>query len=464
VVSAALLLISLSAIAGFTAFHSGGMSDLHWRIAIAATAVVAVLYVLLDRRDGAPELDRRTRVLLTALLVYVGIQAIPLPVQVLDVLSPARAEATRALITAGIDQKLATLSVAPSVTLYRLFTIATYIVMFLLSREAGWKLRSNPWLAVTPLVVIAVAESLTGIAQHTAAVTVTPAHGTYVNRNHFSGLLELALPFAVLYPVYTVMQMAQRRPAKSTGGALALISVVAGTTLLVGILFSLSRMGFAVTLLSLFLIAALLVSKYVSHRGRLAAIGSLTVATLLAFIFLPPDELIERFAQLASSDHFKSETRLQLWKETLRLLSDYPVFGCGAGGYESAFLKYQDVVPLTAVEYAHNDYLQWVAELGTIGFLIAAALVALFVQASVLAWRSHPTPAGRMVALACFASFAALLIHSIVEFQSFIPANALMMSWIAGIASSLTIEWEPISMNDLFGRPAVITVSVTSAR
>jgi O-antigen ligase len=188
------------------------------------------------------------------------------------------------------------------------------------------------------------------------------------------------------------------------------------------------------------------------------------VATLLAFIFLPPDQLIERFAQLASSDHFKSETRLQLWKETLRLLSDYPVFGCGAGGYESAFLTYQDVVPLTAVEYAHNDYLQWVAELGVIGFLIAAALVALFVHASVLAWRSHPTPAGRMVALACFASFAALLIHSIVEFQSFIPANALMMSWIAGIASSLTIEWEPISMNDLFGRPAVITVSVTSAR
>lgn len=462
--SAVILLICLGSVAAFAAFNHGGMSDLHWRISITAIAAVGVVYAFLQRKSAAPDLEPRTRLLLVGLLAYVAFQAVPLPVETLEVLSPARAEATRALASADVHQNFASLSVTPALTVARLFTLAAYVLMFLLSREAGWKLRTNPWLATAPLIIIAVVEAVTGIYQHTAASVVTAAHGSYVNRNHFAGLLEVALPFAVLYPVYSAMQLTQPRKAKAASGALALLSVAAGTTILVGILFSLSRMGFAATLAALFLTAALLVSRAVTRYGRLVAITGIAIATVLAFVFLPPDQLIERFAQLASSEHFKSETRLQVWKETLRLVSDYLMFGCGAGGYESAFLKYQDMVPLTAVEYAHNDYLQWLAELGIFGFLLAAAIVTTFVRSCITGWRSHPTPAGRMVALGCFASSTAFLIHSVVDFQTFIPANALAITWIAGVASSLTIQWDPLPISDLFGTPRTITVSLSAAR
>ena len=39
------------------------------------------------------------------------------------------------------------------------------------------------------------------------------------------------------------------------------------------------------------------------------------------------------------------------------LISEYRFFGCGLGGFESVFLKYQAVANNFRVEFAHNDYL-----------------------------------------------------------------------------------------------------------
>jgi hypothetical protein len=41
----------------------------------------------------------------------------------------------------------------------------------------------------------------------------------------------------------------------------------------------------------------------------------------------------------------------------------------------------------------------------------------------------------RLLLVACTGSFVAIGIHSIVDFNLYIPANAMILAWIGGIAS-----------------------------
>jgi O-antigen ligase len=41
-----------------------------------------------------------------------------------------------------------------------------------------------------------------------------------------------------------------------------------------------------------------------------------------------------------------TDTRLAIWADTLRLVKAYPLFGAGAGAYESALYRYKTADPL----------------------------------------------------------------------------------------------------------------------
>jgi hypothetical protein len=40
------------------------------------------------------------------------------------------------------------------------------------------------------------------------------------------------------------------------------------------------------------------------------------------------------------------------------------------------------------------------------------------------------------LAIACAGSFTAILLHSFVDFNLYVPANSLLFAWIAGIGSA----------------------------
>jgi len=147
------------------------------------------------------------------------------------------------------------------------------------------------------------------------------------------------------------------------------------------------------------------------------------VGVAVLFIYLPPDQLVRRFAALAETEEITADTRVEIWRETLHLIQAYPWTGSGAGTYESAFYRYKTVAPMNTVDYAHNDYLQWLAELGGVGFGIWLAAAAGVVRAA----RRHPAALGALAAMA---------LHSVVDFNLYIPANALAVAWMAGMGAA----------------------------
>lgn len=306
-------------------------------------------------------------------------------------------------------------------------------MLFLIVRYIAGQ-TTNPWFLAAPLVLIAALEAILGLFQFYLSSGQTPAHGTYVNRNHFAGLLEMALPFALMYSVAVLRRNHSRWTSPLRPAIVACAGLALAALLLLGTLHSLSRMGFTCAIF-----AVLLCVLCVSVVNKVFLVAAL--AAPLLFLFLPSDQLIERFGSLDFSDGLTRQDRLELWRETLPLIAAYPVFGCGLGGYESAFMPYKTSGPLLTDDYAHNDYLQSLAELGVAGFLILAALIGAVLFHAIRAVLRPATPGRRALAAACVASIAAILLHSTVDFNLYMPANALVLAWVSAIAT--TIEGLP---------------------
>jgi O-antigen ligase len=163
-------------------------------------------------------------------------------------------------------------------------------------------------------------------------------------------------------------------------------------------------------------------------------VGALVLA---GFVFLPPERLIQRFAEFVSTDGLTSEGRTELLVETIPLIRAYPVFGCGLGGYETAFSRFKISGVLVTDDFVHNDYLQLLAELGAIGFVIGAALAFSVVRITLRSAVKSSDPEARYFGVACLGALFTIALHSLVDFNLYIPANALLLAWISGMTISV---------------------------
>ena len=452
-------LSSLAAIFGYAVFQFGGVVTEDWSVCLLALGLLALVYWFrTSRADRAPPLDRKLRWLLVLLSSYVAFQLVPLPSFLLRVLSPARAELFDGAAQALPGIAFAPLSVVPSETFSHFLRIAAYALVFLLVREITERISHRPWTLAFPIILIAALEAGLGLLQQAVGGPGAIARGTYINRNHFAGLLEMALPFAAIYPVAVMRRVRSRRHSPAGPAVKACAVLAVATVLLLGIIYSFSRMGLVAALCSLLVMGILALSPGLSAKGKFLMVGSIAGLVMLSFVFLPPDRLIMRFAQLASAEGITAEGRLLMWGDTLELIAAYPLVGCGLGAYESAFLKYKVSHPLLTIDYAHNDYLQLLAELGMIGFLIGAALMLAVLAQAIRAASRHSEPNSRFLALACVGAMVAVLIHSLVDFNLYIPANAVLLAWISGMSAGWTIRSRKHSVWKALGVPEVLDV------
>ena len=121
----------------------------------------------------------------------------------------------------------------------------------------------------------------------------------------------------------------------------------------------------------------------------------------------------------------------------VQLVQDFPVLGSGPGTFYVAFPKYRPETIPVFYDYAHNDYVQIAAETGLVGLSLLGLVVVLSLGAAVRAQWVRRDPLMRGMAFASIMGTTALLIHSWVDFNLQIPANALLfmvvlaLGWIS---------------------------------
>jgi putative inorganic carbon (hco3(-)) transporter len=392
------------------------------------------------RSNPAP-LDRALTTLLIVFPSYVALQLVPLPLSWLRMLSPARAELASAALPIGIGDGRAPLSAAPALTMAQLLRLLCFICVFLLIRELTRRFAGRPWLTTLPVIAIGSGEAALGLAQYFGGAARATA--TYVNPDHYSCFLQMVLPFPLALAV-----IALRRRHGQEGGSLkrALVAcALLGCAVLIflGALYSISRMGIAAIAASLLVLLFLVPvaragKRKTAGRSIYVSAAAATIVLMLVIFVSAPVVLLERLGNRDTHEPLTADARVQIWRETVPMTADYRVFGSGLGTYASVFQKYRASAPEYLVDFAHNDYLQLLAELGVIGFALAGASALMILVRVVRSIGAGPATANRLMAAACAASLLALMLDSSVDFDFYIPANAMLAAWIAGMGTAQT--------------------------
>jgi putative inorganic carbon (hco3(-)) transporter len=322
-----------------------------------------------------------------------------------------------------------------------LASLAVFYVALFVSRRAE-SLR----VLVLGLVALGLFEALYGLVQYTSGwqqifsykkvFYVAQATGTYINPNHFAGLLEMIVPLPLALALERLERLergshsrARYRASGSEGVAVLVFFLFSALLLLAAILFSRSRAGLVCASVTLVALAAWV--KVGWQRSTAALATAWVLAGSLVFgLWLGLGPVVSRYKELGRD----SQGRIGVWRDTLALVRMRPVLGWGPGTFPDAFPQVQSVLLNRMVDHAHNDYLEFAAEWGTLGAVLLFGTV-LWVLARAAYSCLHLRHRGnRFVHLGCCAGAGALLLHSTVDFNLQIPANALVFAALLGIA------------------------------
>lgn len=264
-------------------------------------------------------------------------------------------------------------------------------------------------------------------------IPVNPnATGTYVNRDHFSGMLEMALPLALALLAYHFHIPHDPRDDEAEGHGRpfhfnnTLVFLVVSLLLIVGIIFSRSRTGIALMILALPL-CALVFARHLGGRLVLGMSGvivalSLGIATSIGLI-----PVLNRFAVDPATD-LRWEIFAVAWEATKQHL---PV-GTGPGTFQAVFATYQPATIPNFINHAHNDYLEMLLEMGLIGSVLTLWGMGLYFRQWIIKQRMswdhfHFLRTGAGLGLLL------LLMHSFLDFQLHVAANNILASFLLGI-------------------------------
>lgn len=258
------------------------------------------------------------------------------------------------------------------------------------------------------------------------------ASGTYINPNHLAGLLEMLLPLALAY----VLAGRARPVTKVFLGYAALV-------VLAGIAATGSRGSWVATGLSLFLLFAALAS----HRSyRLPALAMLVLLIAGGSYFVAQNNPFqERLKQTFVGGQVDLNTRGDIWDATIRMWRDHVWLGVGPGHYNARWREYRPPSVQLQPDRAHNDYLNLLVDWGIAGGVIVAALLVVlvlgvrktwgYVRRSEREFKSNRSDKFAFVAGATF-GLVALAVHSVVDFNLHIPANAIIAVTLAALLCS----------------------------
>lgn len=258
--------------------------------------------------------------------------------------------------------------------------------------------------------------------------------GPYVNKNHFAGFVELLLPLG-LGPLAVGAVARDRRPLVIFG------AVVMGTALVL----SRSRAGLFCAGAELFVlvsVALALGGSRVSDQhkaGRSVAILVIVACVAFGVLWLGAEPVSQAFGSLpgdiASTD---TMSRQQIWSSTAALGMANPITGAGLGAYGVAITTFWFASERAMLLFAHNDYLQVFSDAGAIGVVLAILYVVLLGRAFARGLRRIDLGL-RGVALGAGVACFGLLLHSFVDFNLQIPANALLFLFVSALVSRAAV-------------------------
>jgi O-antigen ligase len=264
------------------------------------------------------------------------------------------------------------------------------------------------------------------------------ATGTFVNRNHLAGYLEMSLALGIGFLLASSTRYSGNWQQKLRQLIEVLLSPKIIMRLLlavmvIGLVMTRSRMGntafFASLMIAGGLALLLMKNKSASTTILLASLLIIDIAIVGTFFG------VEKIADRLQSTSIEKESRDEVSRDTFNMWLDHPILGTGAGSYKYTYphFKSDDVTSAKLYDYAHNDYLEFLAEFGVIAFMLLAIAVAICFYWGLQAMRLRRRPINQGLGFSSCMGIIAIMIHSTVDFNLQIPANAFMFVFMLAI-------------------------------
>lgn len=345
----------------------------------------------------------------------------------------------------GSSASTSPLSFFPFLTQIEFFKWLALIGLFIFLLR--WNSLEQSGRAIKQLIivvmVVGVLESLYGMFEFFSghhhilnldgSALISSVTGTFINRNYLAGYLLMVIPLSVGYlfsreTISTNRFMGWRHWLSSLDGKTLLIgfSVI---VMILGLLFTASRMGILSLLLSFSLISFLFRNPEKGKKFSKTVVLIFGLAFLWA-AWIGLDAVISRFFSV--SEGF--EERWRIWVNTFQIFKDFPILGSGLGTFIQIFPMYRSFHITGLVTHAENDFLQLASEVGLfgIGLLLVTFLFIFFKGVSRIHSTSYEDPK-RYMGIGGLVGILALMFHSLVERNIQVPANAFLYTFIMAL-------------------------------
>jgi O-antigen ligase len=332
-------------------------------------------------------------------------------------------------------QLLLRISVYPFLTRVGLLKFMGCVILFFLAVQAFQKrrdLKMLAWFLMSFGFVIAVFGIAQNYTSHAELYWFRPLtaggnpFGPYVDRDHFAGLMELIAPVGLSMIAFRGV----RREQMPFVGVLTLLPVAA-------LFLAASRGGIAAFVFEL---ALLFVLTRVHHSGRgTVALAGLLLLAVVFIAWLGAGTVLQRmrsstFVELSASK------RTSMLKGAWHIFLDHPAAGTGLGTLVAIYPKYETLYDDRIVDHVHNDYAELLAETGIAGGLCGAAFLIMLFGTAARRLSEEQSEFSRGIHAAGTVACAGLLVHSLVDFNLHIPANALFFLLNAAVVLSPTFH------------------------
>lgn len=404
---------------------------------------LALLMCVLWRPERLRALPALQKAALAGLVLLPLLYLVPLP-PALAALAPGRADhvAALALATDGRLGAPRTLSLYPLETLSGLLKLLLPVAVFLAASVLPTRRLQQLALLVTGMAGV---QAVLGLLQYGGGLEVqglvageSSAVGTYTSRNNFAGFLLLALMPVLALLVLAVGRReagaisARQRVAfwSSVRGHRAFGHAALALLLLLGIVFSRSRAGIALTMLGVVLVAVLLSRRIGGRSGRFGPVGAVASMALGLAVAIGLAPVLQRFTLQDPA----ADGRWTIFAGTLDGIARFFPVGAGPGTFQEAFFPFQDSAHAAyLINQAHNSYLEWVFDGGLPALLLVATLLFVYVARWFGLWVAQEWGEFRYLQVGCGLGLGLMLLHELVDYNLFVPANMVYFAFLAAV-------------------------------
>lgn len=283
-------------------------------------------------------------------------------------------------------------------------------------------------------------DSQTGISTY---FYIGSGFAQFINRNHFLYLMEMTIGLLLGFIIKGNLTEKQKFLGWVSTGFLILMSISANSR------------GGLISLTGIFILAAIIyfltrnrklepenriIKNEMIRKVLLATVLGCAVFALIVVIiaFVGGDAVATRMEKIQEEVVQKDEhtiNRLAIWKSTLELIKEKPLFGAGFGGYSAAITKFDNTSGKMSLQQAHNDYLEILANGGIFALLLILIFAYIFISKALKQFKSR----NYLRRASCFGAILGILgvvIHSLVDFGLHALINALIFIVLIVIATA----------------------------